>query len=344
MLHPGGREIRHPPAAIVATISDMNDLVLPSRPRKNHCFKKRKEEGEGDKLQDPHDTAYSELSGGGAFTLEGTFGDAACKPLDDSFPGETCDDNISIVSSQHSDSPNQPAIAQRQPLKPCLSAKSRLKSSNLDTDAIDSSAITKEEALYVQWARNQRRKQKRVTFSTTQIRRYPVILGDNPSCALGPPVSLGWDYDTMPPMDVWDYDRLRKSQRRRRMNQMVLSYNQRVELFRRIGVTEEECRQVEKEIIKIQRQRAATVVWKVAGPLEMVAETASRSVRRVFKRQNARIEESPYNSAAEDNTSSMIKDKDDEPPASSKYGGEESKPPKKNKRACRCGFRRQNAL
>lgn len=331
----GGATVRHAPVAISRT-SVMNDLVITSSRQKSGAGRKEGGEGKGRGVvaiakqnPDAADTSSSLAGSGGASSHE--------ELIFASYPAAS-------TPSPHSDDDDDDASKEKvvkgaERLKSCLKAPSNLSVED-DLDATGASARTKQEKLYVEWAQKQKRQQKRVSFSTVQIRRYPIILGDNPSCALGPPVSIAWDYDAMPSMDVWDYDRLRQSKRRAQMNHMVLSYNQRIELFRRIGVAEEECRKVEREMGKIQRQRAATVVWKdIAGPLEIVAEKANRSVRHVFKRQNARVEDPA--SAATAGNSSM--DDNDESPLPS-LPGEELAPPKKNKKAGRFGFRRQNAF
>jgi hypothetical protein len=40
---------------------------------------------------------------------------------------------------------------------------------------------------------------KSVQFDSIQIREYNIIMGDNPSCSSGPPISLGWQYSQKDP-------------------------------------------------------------------------------------------------------------------------------------------------
>lgn len=211
-----------------------------------------------------------------------------------------------------------------KPAKSCLVVRSRPGTTEHQREI---EALTKSERLYVQWAEQKQRRRK-VSFSDVHMRRYPVILGDNPSCELGPPVTVGWDYETMPAMNILDFERLRNHQRRSNIKHLILSYNQRVELMGRIGVTDEERRKVEKEVGKIRRQRTVTGVWsELAGPFEKVADSTSKRVKRVFKRQNARLEDTRADG-----------DNNDESETTS-FSGQ-----RKNKTTGRFGFRRQNAF
>lgn len=47
-----------------------------------------------------------------------------------------------------------------------------------------------------------------VSFADVNIREYERILGDNPSCTSGPPISLGWGYSPEPiKLSVDDFER-----------------------------------------------------------------------------------------------------------------------------------------
>jgi len=197
--------------------------------------------------------------------------------------------------------------------KPCLLGESRIVVSDISDDSFEmrdsldrcSLHDKPQHQLYIQSTEQQQQTgRKHVTFSSVQIRRYPMILGDNPYCSMGPPISLGWEYDTMPDMDVLQYDRLRKDQRRTNIAHLVLSSIQRNELLDRIGVSIEERQVVEKEMSQVQRQRTMDCVWKdLTSPLETVVDSA-RNVRRVFKRQNARLDDDCDNDDGSCSTSS----------------------------------------
>ena len=49
------------------------------------------------------------------------------------------------------------------------------------------------------------KKKKSVSFSVVEIRRYPITLGDNPSCSNGPPVQIDWAYTELPPVPLNTY-------------------------------------------------------------------------------------------------------------------------------------------
>jgi hypothetical protein len=78
-------------------------------------------------------------------------------------------------------------------------------------------------------------KRRRVTFSMVQIRRYPMILGDNPATPSGPPISLGWEYETLPAMNIMDFESFRMRSRRFHTSHMILSHYKRMEIVQKVS-------------------------------------------------------------------------------------------------------------
>jgi hypothetical protein len=127
---------------------------------------------------------------------------------------------------------------------------------------------------------SKRKKRLHVGFSTIQVRRYPMILGDNPSCPTGPPLGLGWEYEVLPDMNIMDFEQFRLRSRRFRTSHLILSHHRRVEILQRNGFLETEITAVEREMAKIQRQRRLTMVWSPCRQLEMMMESARRKFHR----------------------------------------------------------------
>lgn len=79
-----------------------------------------------------------------------------------------------------------------------------------------------------------RHKRRRVAFSMVEIRRYPMILGDNPATPAGPPLSLGWEYEVLPAMNVQDFESFRLRSRRTQTNHLILSQYKRIDIVERV--------------------------------------------------------------------------------------------------------------
>ena len=54
---------------------------------------------------------------------------------------------------------------------------------------------------------------KNVSFNNLCIREFDIIMGDNPSCSEGPPLSLGWEHGDDLVFDLDDYECKRKPRR-----------------------------------------------------------------------------------------------------------------------------------
>jgi hypothetical protein len=123
--------------------------------------------------------------------------------------------------------------------------------------------------------------------STVSIRHFAYILGDNPSCVIGPPIQCGWeilliDGRSEVTHDLAEYEKyyhkkraipssgqrvpkhLRKQRRQLGLRQFSLSAEQRCRLLTRIGYSKPEWLAVEKEMRRIQHQRTFSAIF---GPL-----------------------------------------------------------------------------
>jgi hypothetical protein len=96
---------------------------------------------------------------------------------------------------------------------------------------------------------------KQVSFSTCTVTVFPMILGDNPACQSGVPVTLSWHPMESTTTDVELYDFMRQSERRRGKG-MILPVEQRAQLVIHGGSTMEDVADVVLEMDKIRMSRA----------------------------------------------------------------------------------------
>jgi hypothetical protein len=130
-------------------------------------------------------------------------------------------------------------------------------------------------------------KRRHVAFSSIIIRRYPMILGDNPSCGSGPPVSLGWEYEVLPEMSVMDFEAFRLRSRRPRTVQLVLSHYKRLELLQRSGYSANEIAAADKAAARVRRQRQMSAALSPLRTIEEMAQSAGLKVKLAFRRKPA---------------------------------------------------------
>jgi hypothetical protein len=93
----------------------------------------------------------------------------------------------------------------------------------------------------------------KVTFKTVEIHSHAVILGDNPSCTRGPPVSIDWKAVESVILDLDEYETSRPP--RRGMRDAILTGTMRVEMLLKEGYSRKELARVENEIKVIKKRR-----------------------------------------------------------------------------------------
>lgn len=128
----------------------------------------------------------------------------------------------------------------------------------------------------------------KVTFSTIQIRTYESVLGDNPSCTGGPPLSIGWRYNPEhydSTVDEYErkQDELYGGPEIRPLDiDLVLHRSERESILLKMGYTQQDLADAVRRLNKAKSKRRQTVHNLPVMFLEEKAESCRRSVGRLF--------------------------------------------------------------
>lgn len=98
---------------------------------------------------------------------------------------------------------------------------------------------------------------KQVSFSTCTIQEYPVILGDNPACASGVPITLGWVPVQSSTTDIELHDFMRAKQRRHG-KELIIPVHDRTQMVMDAGSSMDEVADVVLQVDQIRKDRAET--------------------------------------------------------------------------------------
>jgi hypothetical protein len=97
----------------------------------------------------------------------------------------------------------------------------------------------------------------RVRFDRVEIRTYAVILGDNPGGRNGAPLSLSWEYDVLGHLPVERFEEERVDERRN-LGDLWLDSEMRQYILRRVGYTDDQISQAEKDAQLIRHRRRSS--------------------------------------------------------------------------------------
>jgi hypothetical protein len=121
---------------------------------------------------------------------------------------------------------------------------------------------------------------RQVSFHQVQIRRYPMVAGDNPSCQIGTPVTLDWGFEELPALDLDDFELTRTLTRRRKMHHLILNYFQRRRILSGMGFSDEDIDRTEKEINRERLKRSLTRMLLPISKIEEIIQSLCRKVKR----------------------------------------------------------------
>lgn len=113
----------------------------------------------------------------------------------------------------------------------------------------------------------------KVRFDTVEFRQYPIILSDNPSTSFGPPIGIGWDYDTSETstvdIDLYEEECERDGHRRSRVELKVPSHT-RVHMLKLAGYSRDEIADATKSVLKSKKQRRASLELTISERVDIM--------------------------------------------------------------------------
>lgn len=122
----------------------------------------------------------------------------------------------------------------------------------------------------------------KVKFGTVTVRDFQRILGDNPSCKAGAPLSIGWKVESVvlhPTPEAHDLARGRPS---RNSGNLILTRDERHDILVKLGYSDREIAQAVRAVIKDKNRRRTTVNNLAASNVEEKLESVSTGLKRML--------------------------------------------------------------
>lgn len=128
-----------------------------------------------------------------------------------------------------------------------------------------------------------------VSFSTIDVREFPVVVGDNPSTSAGPPISISWNPNCELSIDIEEFEDYRNGEgygccRRRTGESLRLDAEQRRYMALNGGSSYEEISAAVRQNHRVQRNRARPAN-RSKHAFDIVKESATRKLKRLILRQ-----------------------------------------------------------
>lgn len=136
---------------------------------------------------------------------------------------------------------------------------------------------------------------RRVCWGSVLVRDYPMILGDNPCCSGGPPLTLDWEYQEHTPLAIDEYEICHPHHRT--VREMGRNRYQRKNLLTLAGFDDVDIKRAEKEIGRVRLHRSITRSVAVRYPLfkaQDAVESAGRKFRRLLKEDHWKSQKQFY--------------------------------------------------
>lgn len=125
-----------------------------------------------------------------------------------------------------------------------------------------------------------------VTFDRLEIRKYPIVVGDNPAVTSGVPLTIGWDHDenSMAIVSVEEYENSRPP--RRCNDELILPKSKRENMMIASGHPRSELTKAVRETIRVKNSRRRTINNLYMENYDEFVESATRKLKRfVFRKK-----------------------------------------------------------
>ena len=119
-----------------------------------------------------------------------------------------------------------------------------------------------------------------VSFGDVRVRVYERVLGINPSCTSGPPLSLGWRYFPERSCSIDAYECNKPFTRS--PSELVLCREERELILLSLGYTRKQLANAVRMTIRLKNQRRKTIQNLATAGMEEMVENAGRKVKRLF--------------------------------------------------------------
>ena len=119
----------------------------------------------------------------------------------------------------------------------------------------------------------------RLSFSTIEIRNYPMIVGDNPGNlnSSGVPLSIGWEYN-IDHNTSWSIDDYEQQKRQEKKKKLYIHPIQRVHILLRNGCTMDDIQAATHTVNQVRQERN-----KSNNFIHSMIMTSSLSVKQAFR-------------------------------------------------------------
>ena len=131
--------------------------------------------------------------------------------------------------------------------------------------------------------KNTAKPEKKVRFSTVEVREYQMILGDNPGVSRGPSITIDWRPFSRKFFHVETHVRMTPSPRRK-PTQMTMPLFHRDFLLKAAGYSRKEILESTKRTNIVKAQRSATVRKLQMSQMEEIGETMKKKIKGTFFR------------------------------------------------------------